>query len=364
MSHQGAARLSVVALIPAFNPDEKLVDVVESLSGAGFEQIVVVNDGSGPQTLPVFERIAAHSGCTVLHHAENLGKGRALKTGLNHIYLACPAAEGVVTVDADGQHLAADAARVAAVFREHPDALVLGARSFGKETPLRSLVGNLATRHIFRFLVGRKISDTQSGLRCFSRARIPHLLQLAGEKYEYEMNMLIATKAAAIPVLEVPIATLYIEGNRSSHFNPFIDSMKIYFLLARFALSSVLAGLVDFLVFALVYALDGRVLTSFLVARAVSGSINFTVNKSVVFHSRDRLPAALAKYFALFVVLGTLAYLSIRTLADLGVHVIAAKIIAETLLFVASFSIQRDFIFVERAGATAGADTAAARGEE
>ena len=340
--------MSVVVLIPAYNPDDKLVALVEDLLARGFEEIVVIDDGSAPAARPALARVAAHPGCFVVTHAVNLGKGRALKTGLNHIYLKYPAAEGVLTMDADGQHLAADAARVVAAFRTQPDALVIGARRFGKDTPLRSLIGNVLTRYIFRIMVGKSISDTQSGLRCFARARIPQLLRLAGENYEYEMNMLIATKAAAIPVREETISTVYIEDNRSSHFNPLVDSMKIYFLLVRFALSSALAGIVDFLIFAAAYALGRSILTSFLLARLVSGGINFSVNKSVVFHSRDRLTTTMAKYFALFIGIGTLSYFSINTLAGFGFNVIAAKVVAETLLFIASFSIQRDFIFVNR----------------
>jgi len=215
--------LSVVVLIPAYMPDEKLVGLVADLIAQGFEKIVVVNDGCPPAHIQIFERIAMNRGCTVLTHAVNLGKGRALKTGLNHIYLNHPSAAGVITVDADGQHLAADAAKVAAAFGHHPDSLIIGARAFGKGTPLRSLIGNILTRHIFRFMVGKKISDTQSGLRCFARVRIPQLLRLPGEQYEYEMNMLIATKTASIPVREEAISTVYIEENRSSHFNSLFD---------------------------------------------------------------------------------------------------------------------------------------------
>jgi glycosyltransferase involved in cell wall biosynthesis len=337
----------VVVLIPAYQPDEKLLAVVADLLAEGFARIVVVDDGSAAECLPVFARLQCHPQCTLLAHAVNLGKGRALKTGLNHIALTAPGAAGVVTVDADGQHLAADVARVAAAFLERPDALVLGSRRFGRDVPLRSLLGNVVTCGVFRFLVGKKLADTQSGLRCFPLRLVPQFLQLEGERYEYEMNMLIAAHETAC-IREVGISTVYIEDNRSSHFSPLVDSMKIYFLLLRFSFSSVFTSVIDFLVFALAYALSTSVLLSIVVARLVSGIVNFTLNRSLVFHSSDRVVVAVLKYYALLVLLGAAAYLAIQALAEAGVNVIVAKLLAESLLFLVSFSVQRSIIFTRR----------------
>lgn len=338
--------MGVIVLIPAYNPDERLRATVEGLLGENFETIVVVDDGSLPECRPVFAALAGNPRCRVLAHAVNLGKGRALKTGLNYIALTLPEASGIVTVDADGQHLPRDVAKVAARFAGRPGALVIGARRLGRGIPLRSLVGNVITRHVFRFLVGKKITDTQSGLRCFPTRLVPLFLRLEGERFEYEMNMLIATKAAAIEVVEEEISTVYIESNRSSHFRPLIDSMKIYFLLLRFALSSALAAIVDFLVFITAYALSGSLLPSFLLGRLVAGNLNFLVNRNLVFHNRARVATTVARYYALFVTMGAVAYFSIRSLTGLGVNVVAAKVLTETLLFLASFALQREFVFV------------------
>lgn len=345
---QGAAPrpslADVVVLIPAYDPDGKLPAVAEALVAEGFTRIVVIDDGSADRCTPVFERIRRMPECTLLAHAVNLGKGRALKTGLNHILRAVPEAAGVVTVDADGQHLAADVAKVAASFLERPDGLVLGARSFGRAVPLRSLLGNLLTRGVFRLLVGTRIADTQSGLRCFPLALARRFLPLAGERYEYEMNMLVEAHRAA-GIREVGISTVYLEGNRSSHFDPLVDSMRIYFLLLRFSFSSVFAGMVDMTVFLLAYGASGRLLASFLTARLLSGGMNFAVNRSLVFHSRRRIWPAVVKYYLLAAALGTGAYFSIRALADLGLSVVAAKVLTEAILFLASFAIQREFVF-------------------
>ena len=89
---------------------------------------------------------------------------------------------------------------------------------------------------MFRWVAGVRLADTQSGLRCFSRAVAPRLLALAGERYEFEMNVLAACPKMSVPLREVEIETVYFEGNPSSHFNPVVDSVKIYALLLRLAL--------------------------------------------------------------------------------------------------------------------------------
>lgn len=339
----------VVVLIPAYNPDEMLLAVVAALIDRGFARIVVVDDGSGPASAPVFARLRTLPQVALLAHAVNLGKGRALKTGLNHILQAWPDAAGVVTVDADGQHLAADVAAVVASFLGRPDALVLGSRSFGRSVPLRSLLGNVITRGVFRLVVGTRIADTQSGLRCFPLALVPRFLALEGERYEYEMNVLVEAHRIA-GIREVGISTVYLQDNRSSHFNPLADSMRIYFLLLRFSFSSALASLVDFAVFALATALGAGLLRSMVVARAVAGSLNFVVNRNLVFRSSGRVPPALLRYAALLALLGGVAYLAIRALAEAGVDVVLAKFLVETLLFLVSFTVQRSVVFTARRG--------------
>ena len=334
-----------VVLIPAYNPDKALLTVVDSIIRLGINHVIVVNDGSDPGCEHIFTQLEAVGNCHLLHHVVNLGKGRAIKTGLNYFFHNFKDSAGVIVADADGQHLPDDIVKVAGALKRNPGRLVLGVRSFGGDVPLRSLIGNLLTKYIFFFLVGKKISDTQTGLRGISRSSVPSFIKLEGEGYEYEMNMLISTKVNAIDVVEEGINTVYIDANRSSHFNPLVDSMKIYFLLVRFAFSSIFASAIDFVIFAVTFGLTGNILTSIILARLVAGNINFFVNKKLVFYSKENVTVTIVKYYMLFVVLGGMAFISIRTMAGFGLNVIAAKIITETLLFIASFSVQRDFIF-------------------
>ena len=234
---------AVVALIPAFKPDRLLVDLVQELRDGGFRSIIVVDDGSPPESAPVFEELAAFPGCTLLRHEVNRGKGRAIKTGLASFLERYPDAEGIITVDADGQHRAEDVVRVAESFLADSSALVIGSRKFARKSPWRSRFGNQLTRRVFRWVAGVRLADTQSGLRCFSRAVARRLLALAGERYEYEMNVLVACPKMSVPLREVEIETVYFEGNPSSHFNPVVDSVKIYFLLLRVSLPASLRAM-------------------------------------------------------------------------------------------------------------------------
>lgn len=336
--------MEIPVLIPAYNPNELLLKLVESLMQEGFRSIIIVNDGSDADCDDIFKALEK-KGCHVLHHAINLGKGRAIKTGLNFFCLTFKEAQGIVTADADGQHTARDISRVAQAFLHNPAALVMGTRRFDKTTPLRSLVGNMLTRYIFRLFIGKKITDTQSGLRCIPRHAVPLFMQLEGEKYEYEMNMLIATKTNEIPVVEEAIDTIYIDNNRSSHFNPLIDSMKIYFLLLRFFFSSIFASSVDFVVFSGIFYMSDNIVMSIVCARAVAGNINFFINRKLVFRSSAHVVFAILKYYLLLIALAVMASLAIQALADAGMNVILAKALTETMLFIASFSIQRDYIF-------------------
>lgn len=338
--------MNIAVLIPAYNPERPLIRLVESLLEFGFRRIVVVNDGSDPSCKEIFSRIDGMENCRVVHHAVNLGKGRSLKTGFNYCYLNFPELRGIVTADADGQHLAEDIRKVSETFLRTPGTLVIGARKFAQGTPLRSLIGNTITRHVFRLFVGGGLTDTQSGLRCVPMAMVPDLIRLQGERYEYEMNMLAVTIKNRARILEEAITTVYLENNRSSHFNPLIDSMKIYFLLIRFSCSSLVATSIDFIIFTTTYMLGKDILTAMILARLVSGGVNFYVNKSLVFHNREGASPLLVKYIILFIAIGVLSYLSIRTMAGFGINVIAAKVLAESVLFLASFTIQRDFIFL------------------
>lgn len=214
-----------IVLIPAYMPDEKLLGVVDELADKGFE-IVVVNDGSGSAYDGLFELVKEKA--AVLDHPQNRGKGAALKTGLKFISENYEAPYIVATADADGQHKTEDIAATADEAAVSRSSLVLGSRSFDKDVPLRSRFGNTVTRGVFRLCSGVKVYDTQTGLRAFSDKLIELMLHIGGERYEYEMNVLMELSKRRVPIREHHIETVYLDGNSSSHFDTLRDSARIY----------------------------------------------------------------------------------------------------------------------------------------
>jgi len=339
-----AAGALAVIVIPAYEPSPLLADLVEELSRDG-RPIVVVDDGSSPECAATFARVAACPQVVVLVHAVNLGKGQALKTAFNHVLLKISAAVGVVTADADGQHLAADIRRVAEVLERGRAALILGSRRFEGRVPFRSRIGNALTRGVFRVLLGKSLIDTQTGLRGIPQRFLRELLQLEAGRYEFELEMLVHATERRVPIEEVTITTVY-GSFAKSHFNPLRDSLRIYFVFLRFTGLSLVTAAIDYTVFTLVYLASHAILTSFVAARVVAGTFNFTANRVLVFRSHGGVPAEAGKYVLLVAALMTVSYVLVTAMvAVLGMNVFAAKIVAEGGLFLASFALQNLVVF-------------------
>lgn len=194
---------------------------------------------------PIFEQCRA-LGAEIAVHAVNQGKGRALKTGLNAALNIWPDLSGVVTADADGQHTLRDILRIIEAMREHPNALVLGSREFTGDVPFKSRWGNRITRFVYALASGVHVSDTQTGLRGLPACAIPAMITIDGERYEYEMNVLLKLRDMKLGVVEVPIETIYIDDNSGSHFNPVRDAIRIYAVIFKYLFSSVTSFAVDY----------------------------------------------------------------------------------------------------------------------
>jgi len=226
MSTPSLARVAV--LVPAYQPDVHLERLVAALR-TSFARIVVVDDGS-TRGAEAFEAVA-RAGATVLHHPANRGKGAALKTGFGYILKSFPDLAGVVTADADGQHLPEDIARVAERLLDGRAGLVLGVRTLPASAPFRSLWGNWWTRQVFRLATGLAVSDTQTGLRGIPATLLARVAALPGDRYEYEMRMLADAARHPAPPVEVSIRTVYLDGNAASHFQPLRDTLRIFHAL-------------------------------------------------------------------------------------------------------------------------------------
>lgn len=347
MSAISPDRKSIAVLLPAWKPDRRLLDLIESLHTFGFTSIVVIDDGSGDAYAATFAAAAA-LGSDVLHHKRNLGKGRALKTGFDYLLPSASLLSGVITADADGQHRPSDIARVADAFQARPMRPVFGVRTFSSSVPYRSRLGNALTRIIFRILTGVFVSDTQTGLRVFPASMLPELLSIEGDRYEYEMNVLMHICRKYEPPVEIPVNTLYIDANRSSHFHPVRDSMRIYFVIARFCMSSLAAAALDFFLFAITFVLTHSLAWSIILGR-LSSLLNFVMNRSFVFRNRSSLAAILSRYYSLTVAIALTSYAALRFLtAAAHWNVFVAKLCVDAPLSLASFYMQRLFIFRQR----------------
>ena len=251
--------MDVAALIPAYNPDHRLVAFVEELRRGGrLAGIIVVDDGSRDDCQPLLARLAAVPRVTVLHHAVNLGKGAALKTGLNHFCCTMPRAPASSPRMPTGSTWRPTSSHVANRLKETPDSLVLGSRQFADGVPLRSRLGNVVTKYAFWGLVGKKLDDTQSGLAA-SLDRWPcNCCRVKNSGYEFELDMLVHCRQSGVPIVACPITTVYLDDNRSSHFHPLLDSLRIYAVFLRFIAASLVTAAVDYGVFVLVFAGSGQ----------------------------------------------------------------------------------------------------------
>ena len=342
----------IAVIIPAYNPDQKLLTLLKQLAEAGFQNIVIIDDGSREENRHIFTQAAEICDCRILKHHVNLGKGRALKDGFNFVLNELPHCAGAITLDADGQHSIEDAIKCSEELLKHPDTLIMGCRTFTDKTiPLRSRFGNVLTRKVIGMLCGIRVSDTQTGLRGFSRELMKKFLTVSGERFEYEMNMLVKTKELDIKLLEVPIKTIYIEDNKSSHFNPILDSIKIYATFAKYILSALSSFAVDILLFTLLVSMlrgvsDYYIYISTAGARIVSSLINFTLNKKHVFKNSSQDKLQIVKYYILCTVQMIISAASVNFITKYtGINETAVKAIVDTILFFINYVVQREWVF-------------------
>jgi glycosyltransferase involved in cell wall biosynthesis len=334
-----------VFLFPSYQPTVLFCELLEQLRKTDPSPIVIVDDGSGPAYGELFQRAGRVPDTIVLRNAVNLGKGAALKHGMNHVLVSHPDCIGVVTADDDGQHAVSDILKVASELQARRDDAIFGSRDFKRDVPLRSKIGNVVSRYVYRFLIGLKLSDTQTGLRGIPRRLMELSLAIRSNRYEFETEQIIAAKTARIKFREVPIQTVYIDDNSGSHFNPLLDSFRIYFVLLRYALSSIATALTDFVVFFILTANGMAVLGANMFARAFALWLQFMLLKKYVFKSG----AGLSIFIAYVAYVFFSGYISAVMQGEFTEDVIAspllAKVVVESLIWIFNFMFLRDIIF-------------------
>ena len=336
-----------VALVPSYEPDFNLLEIAKDLLENGFT-VVVVNDGSNEKFNEVFNQLPKE--VHYLSYATNGGKGYALKYGMKYIkdnFGDCV----VVTLDSDGQHKVKDALRICEECESiEQDSLVLGSRFFDKKAPFKSRFGNFMARTSFLISTHHKIYDTQTGLRAFKSSLLDIMLNIKGDRYEYEMNVLLESIRRGILIKEVKIETIYINNNACTHYNPFKDTMKIFKEVIKFSLSSLIGFGVDYTAFTLLTLIPNEwphwLIMCNIIARIISASVNFTINYKLVFKSRSNVFLAILKYSCLALFILGCGTLFLWLLVDkAGMNKYLAKILVEVTMFIISWLIQRLFVF-------------------
>lgn len=334
-------------LIPAYEPKEKLITLIDDIQKITDTPIIVVNDGSGEEYKKIFDQVEK-KGVKVLNHEKNKGKGEAIKTGIKYL-MEIGEEEGVVSADCDGQHSPKDIVKVIEELKSSKNDLVLGVRNFSKKSiPFRSKFGNIISKITFLAMTGNKVTDTQTGLRGYSKNIFEWLISIDGSRYEYEFNILLAIKEKGLTYSEIPIETIYEDENAVSHFRPIRDSILIYKPVCKFVISSVLAMVIDIILLLVFQNIFNELLIAVILSRAISSIINFICNKNFVFENKEKgnLFKLLIKYYALVVVILVLNYLILNFLYEIvGINLLISKIITEVILYSFSFIIQRRVVF-------------------
>ena len=352
----------IFILIPALNPSEEFEKYINELIENGFNNILVINDGSLEKYEKIFENIKIKKECNVISHKVNEGKGKAIKTGLKYFIENENMNDfiGVITADSDGQHLVKDIENIAKQMQENTNSLLLGTRDFsGENIPSKSSFGNKLTSKIFKTFYGTKISDTQTGLRGIPISLVKDFINIAGNRYEYETNMLIECILKKIPIVEIPIETVYINNNENTHFRPIHDSISIYWRIfnsfIKYSMISIISFVIDislfkmFLVFVkLNFTETILILLATIFARIISSLINFLLNKKFSFNSNKKIKNTIVKYYILCVVQMIISGILVSTIFKLtGLSEVIIKLIVDTVLFIINFRIQRIYIFNE-----------------
>ncbi len=342
----------IVIIIPAYKPHKKIMKEFMEELNKNFENIVIVDDGSGEEYQNFFASFKKQ-GLTILKHHINLGKGRAIKTAFNYCLNTYSEIVGCVTADCDGQHTIEDIKKCALKLKQEPEKLILGTRDFDKENiPFKSRYGNKITRNIFKTFIGIKITDTQTGLRAFGKNTMKQFLNVSGERFEYETNILIECKENNIKIAEVPIETVYINNNETSHFHPVRDAILIYKLFLKYILSALSSFIVDILLFTIFIhvlpTIEMGIITTIvlatIMARIFSSVYNFTINAKVVFKNRGK--SSIIKYFVLVGVQMFVSAFAVSFICNtIYANATFMKIVVDAIIFILNFIIQREWVF-------------------
>lgn len=344
-----------IILIPAYKPEQSFVDFSSELVARG-HKIIAVDDGGGEAFADIFNQVEK-MGVVVLHHEVNRGKGAALRTGFDYLAKERPDVDGVVTADCDGQHKIADIEKVIAALEENPGKMIIGGRfsESNVKIPIKSRLGNTATRWIFRLATGLSIRDTQTGLRGIPQNLFAYMHDIPGDRYDFEMNMLLYLKNWKCGFVEIPIETVYINNNAGSHYHGLRDSMIILRQIIRFCESSLVCFLIDYILFiifsATIHEEETFLFTfslAYILARVISASVNYVLNRRFVFKKGSG--SSVFKYILLAFCVMMVGSTVTSLLGRLEIPSILCKIMIDIPLYFVNYYFQKKWVFKTKKG--------------
>jgi glycosyltransferase involved in cell wall biosynthesis len=225
-SDNAAATPQGIVVIPALNEERAIRGVVESALHQ-CAKVIVVDDGSSDGTSAAIADLPIER----IRHATPQGKAMALRDGFTRALEL--GAAGVLTMDGDGQHDAADLPRLLAAAARYPNHIVIGARLLGKDAqPDKNRFGNAQADFWVSWACGQRVVDSQSGQRYYPRNAVEAALALPHDGFVFESEILIECAARGIHTVSVPIKASYEEERRASHFRPFRDVVRITRMIA------------------------------------------------------------------------------------------------------------------------------------
>jgi glycosyltransferase involved in cell wall biosynthesis len=213
-------------LIPAYNAQRTVAPVIAQ-ARLELEPVVVIDDGSVDST----GEVARAVGATVLRHERNRGKGGALKTGF--AWALENGFDGVITLDADGQHLPTQIPRFIEAREESGADLIIGGRShlFGQMLPRRRMANRFSAWTI-SIAAGKRVTDSQSGFRFYS-ARMLRALKLRTDGFDMESEVIVRAGRRGFSIVTIPIELGFVDGLSTSHYKPLKDTLRIAWTVTR-----------------------------------------------------------------------------------------------------------------------------------
>ena len=353
---------NAVIVIPALNPPSSFPSYVENLVNEGFSRIVVVNDGSRTEKLPVFYKVR-RLGAVVIDHPQNLGQGAALRTGFRYYMDHFQGlSDGVITLNADRYISPADAAKIASSLHNEQAmgsfALVVGTRNLdGKNVSDYDYNMGGVTKLFYHMLMGVRLNDPLSGVFGIPDLRVRQCLDIGGDGYAYTTSMTMSFEK--IGFLQVPVRYAVYEADAEPSYRKIADTIRILYTIFKkfifYSITSVGASVLDVILFGIFTSITFRgnpmaIIYGTVCARVISASVNYLMTKRFVFHFKSDSAQATTKSAGAFFLLTAMQCICSALVVSamkilLGGSAIGIKVFVDTMLFFVSYKIQHKYIF-------------------